>query len=43
VMGNVFAEAEKQMESYFDGYTIGSMLEKIKAFGCPESNIEKLS
>ncbi|MBP1966055.1 RrF2 family transcriptional regulator [Paenibacillus aceris] len=43
LMGNVFADAEKQMESYFDGYTIGSMLERIKAFGCPQSNNEQLS
>ncbi|MDQ0878021.1 Rrf2 family protein [Paenibacillus sp. V4I3] len=43
LMGKVFIDAEKQMEIYFDGHTIGSMLEQIRAFECPQSNKEQLS
>lgn len=43
LMGKVFMDAEKQMEIYFDGHTIGSMLEQIRAFECPQSNKEQLS
>ncbi|MEC0225568.1 MULTISPECIES: RrF2 family transcriptional regulator [Paenibacillus] len=43
LMGDVFADAEKQMELYFNGHTIGSMLERIRAFECPQSNNELLS
>jgi Rrf2 family protein len=43
LMGKVFIDAEKQMENYFEGHTIGSMLEQIRAFECPKSNTESLS
>lgn len=43
LMGKVFSDAEKQMENYFEGHTIGSMLEQIRAFDCPQSNKELLS
>ncbi|MGO4271834.1 Rrf2 family transcriptional regulator [Paenibacillus sp. TAF58] len=43
LMGKVFIDAEKQMEIYFDGHTIGSMLEQIRAFEYPQSNKEQLS
>ena len=39
-MENVFIDAEKQMEKYFEGHTIGSMLEQIRMFECPKSNKE---
>ncbi|UJF32004.1 RrF2 family transcriptional regulator [Paenibacillus hexagrammi] len=44
LMSHVFADAEKQMEAYFEQHTIGSLLSRLHSFGCSNSKpIQHLS